>query len=206
MVQHYQSTSGSSRDVNLGQHYLYRMYQTCCPTYESTSLRMFKLGRTEAIRSTTTESLQFTKAMDDPSKHNSEKAALLEKAIKVHRKHTHMAIHGQGIERHMLGLKMIAIEDLTSLPEIFMDTSFAVASHFNLYTSQVGSKTDCVMCLGPMVPDGYGICYNPMDDHINFAVTAFNSCEETNATKLSQFLEDSLLDMKTLLEQVSKTQ
>uniref|UniRef100_A0A8C1R2V1 Carnitine O-acetyltransferase n=1 Tax=Cyprinus carpio TaxID=7962 RepID=A0A8C1R2V1_CYPCA len=184
----------------------YRMYQTCCPTYESASLRMFKLGRTEAIRSTTTESLQFTKAMDDPSKHNSEKAALLEEAIKVHRKHTHMAIHGQGIERHMLGLRMIAIEDLTSLPDIFMDTSFAVASHFNLYTSQVGSKTDCVMCLGPMVPDGYGICYNPMDDHINFAVTAFNSCEETNATRLSQFLEDSLLDMKTLLEQVSKTQ
>uniref|UniRef100_A0A8C1H455 Carnitine O-acetyltransferase n=1 Tax=Cyprinus carpio carpio TaxID=630221 RepID=A0A8C1H455_CYPCA len=184
----------------------YRMYQTCCPTYESASLRMFKLGRTEAIRSTTTESLQFTKAMDDPSKQKSEKAALLEEAIKVHRKHTHMAIHGQGIERHMLGLRMIAIEDLTSLPDIFMDTSFAVASHFNLYTSQVGSKTDCVMCLGPMVPDGYGICYNPMDDHINFAVTAFNSCEETNATRLSQFLEDSLLDMKTLLEQVSKTQ
>lgn len=74
------------------------------------------------------------------------------------------------------------------------------------FVFQVGSKTDCVMCLGPMVPDGYGICYNPMDDHINFAVTAFNSCEETNATRLSQFLEDSLLDMKTLLEQVSKTQ
>lgn len=55
-----------------------------------------------------------------------------------------------------------------------------------------------------MVPDGYGVCYNPMDDHINFAVTAFNSCEETNATKLSKFLEDALLDMKTLLEQVSK--
>lgn len=167
---------------------------------------MFKLGRTEAIRSTTTESLQFTKAMDDPSKHNSEKAALLEKAIKVHREHTHMAIYGQGVERHMLGLKMVAIEDLTSLPEIFMDTSFAVASHFNLHTSQVGSKTDCVMCFGPMVPDGYGVCYNPMDDHINFAVTAFNSCEETNATRLSKFLEDSLLDMKTLLEQVSETQ
>ncbi len=45
------------------------MYQTFCPTYESASLRMFKLGRTEAIRSTTSESLQFTKAMDDPSKH-----------------------------------------------------------------------------------------------------------------------------------------
>ncbi|TRY60256.1 hypothetical protein DNTS_005918 [Danionella cerebrum] len=186
----------------------FRMYQTCCPTYESASLRMFKLGRTEAIRSTTIESFQFTQAMDDPSKNvpNSEKAALLEKAVKVHREHTYMAIHGQGIERHMLGLKMVAIEDLTSLPEIFMDTSFAVATHFNLYTSQVGSKTDCVMCIGPMVPDGYGICYNPMDDHINFAVTAFNSCEETNATKLSRFIEDALLDMKTLLEQVAKGQ
>lgn len=75
-----------------------------------------------------------------------------------------------------------------------------------LYSFQVGSKTDCHMCFGPMVPDGYGVCYNPMDDHINFAVTAFNSCEETNATKLSKFLEDALLDMKTLLEQVSKAQ
>lgn len=74
------------------------------------------------------------------------------------------------------------------------------------FVFQVGSKTDCVMCFGPMVPDGYGVCYNPMDDHINFAVTAFNSCEETNATKLSEFLENSLLDMKTLLEQVSETQ
>ncbi|TRY98185.1 hypothetical protein DNTS_035009 [Danionella cerebrum] len=70
----------------------FRMYQTCCPTYESASLRMFKLGRTEAIRSTTIESFQFTQAMDDPSKNvpSSEKAALLEKAVKVHREHTYM--------------------------------------------------------------------------------------------------------------------
>lgn len=47
------------------------------------------------------------------------------------------AIHGQAIDRHLLGLKMQGIEDLTSLPEIFMDTSYAVAMHFNLFTSQV---------------------------------------------------------------------
>ncbi|KAI4878141.1 hypothetical protein NFI96_007717 [Prochilodus magdalenae] len=182
----------------------YRMYQVCCPTYESASLRMFKLGRTEAIRTTSTESVKFVQAMDDQSKQNSEKLALLENAIKAHRTYTHMAIHGQAIDRHLLGLKMQAIEDLTSLPEIFMDTSYAVAMHFNLFTSQVGSKTDCVMSIGPMVPDGYGVCYNPMDDHINFAVTAFNSCEETHATKLAQSLEDALLDMKPLLEQTAK--
>lgn len=46
------------------------------------------------------------------------------------------AIHGQAIDRHLLGLKMLSIEDLTSMPEIFMDTSFAVAEHYNLSTSQ----------------------------------------------------------------------
>ncbi|XP_062855357.1 carnitine O-acetyltransferase-like [Trichomycterus rosablanca] len=182
----------------------YRMYQECCSTYESASLRMFKLGRTETIRSTSTDALKFIQCMDDSSKQNTEKLVQLEKAIKSHRDYTHMAIHGQAIDRHLLGLKMQSIEDLTSLPEIFMDTSFAVAMHFNLFTSQVGSKTDCYMCIGPMVPDGYGVCYNPMDDHINVAVTAFNSCEDTNATKLACFLEDALLDMKALLEQTPK--
>lgn len=69
---------------------------------------------------------------------------------------------------------------------------------------QVGSKTDCYMCIGPMEPDGYGVCYNPMDDHINVAVTAFNSCEETNASKLTRFLKEALLDMKALLEKTAK--
>ncbi|XP_030636835.1 carnitine O-acetyltransferase [Chanos chanos] len=183
----------------------YRMYQVCCPTYESASLRMFKLGRTEAVRSTSIESLKFVQAMDDQSVQNADKVALLGRAIKSHRAYLDMAIHGQAIDRHLLGLKMQGIEDLTSMPDIFMDTSYAVAMHFNLYTSQVGSKTDCFMCLGPMVPDGYGVCYNPMDDHINFSVTAFNSCEETNATKLSRFLEEALLDMRTLLEQTPRS-
>lgn len=50
---------------------------------------------------------------------------------------TEQAIHGQAIDRHLLGLKLQAIEELTSMPEIFMDTAYAVAEHFNLSTSQV---------------------------------------------------------------------
>ena len=69
---------------------------------------------------------------------------------------------------------------------------------------QVGSKTDCVMCFGPMVPDGYGVCYNPMDEHINIAITAFNSCEETHAARFSRAVEDALLDMRALLEDRNK--
>uniref|UniRef100_A0A8C1DLB3 Carnitine O-acetyltransferase a n=1 Tax=Cyprinus carpio carpio TaxID=630221 RepID=A0A8C1DLB3_CYPCA len=161
----------------------YRIHKRCCPTYESASLRMFRLGRTDTIRSMSIDSDKFVKAMDDPAKH---------------------AIRGQAIDRHLLGLKLQAIEDLAALPEIFMDTSYAVALHFNLSTSQVPAKTNCVMCFGPVVSDGYGVCYNPMDTHINFAVSAFNSCQDTNAARLAQALEDALLDIKTLLEQTPK--
>ncbi|XP_017272771.1 carnitine O-acetyltransferase [Kryptolebias marmoratus] len=178
----------------------FRMYDTCCSTYESASLRMFKYGRTDAIRPATADSLRFVQAMQDPAKQNAETVALLQKAVQTHKENTYNAIHGQAIDRHLLGLKMLSIEDLTSMPEIFMDTSFAVAHHFNLSTSQVGSKTDCVMCFGPVVPDGYGVCYNPMDEHINIAITAFNSCEETNAANFAQAVEDALLDMRALLE------
>uniref|UniRef100_A0A669B1W1 Carnitine O-acetyltransferase n=1 Tax=Oreochromis niloticus TaxID=8128 RepID=A0A669B1W1_ORENI len=178
----------------------FRIYNICCSTYESASLRMFKYGRTDAIRSTTADSLEFVQAMQDPAKQSSEKLALLQKAIQTHKENTYNAIHGQAIDRHLLGLKRQSIEDLTSIPEIFMDTSYAVANHFNLSTSQVGSKTDCVMCFGPMVPDGYGVCYNPMDEHINIAITAFNSCEETNAANFAQAVEEALLDMRALLE------
>uniref|UniRef100_A0A8C9WYZ4 Carnitine O-acetyltransferase n=1 Tax=Sander lucioperca TaxID=283035 RepID=A0A8C9WYZ4_SANLU len=165
----------------------FKMYNMCCSTYESASLRMFKYGRTDAIRATTADSFKFVQAMQDP----------FINMKNLFFKH-HLII--LTIDRHLLGLRLLSIEELTSMPEIFMDTSFAVAHHYNLSTSQVGSKTDCVMCFGPMVPDGYGVCYNPMDEHINIAVTAFNSCEETHAAKFAKAVEDALLDMRALLE------
>nr|XP_060613492.1 carnitine O-acetyltransferase [Anolis sagrei ordinatus] len=178
----------------------YRMYNEACATYESASLRMFRLGRTDTIRSASVDSLKFVQAMDDSGKQEQEKVELLRRATQAHRAYTDMAIRGDAIDRHLLGLKLQAIEDLVSMPELFMDTSFAVAMHFNLSTSQVPAKTDCVMCFGPVVPDGYGICYNPMDDHINFAISAFNSCGETNAARMAHYLEKALLDMRLLLQ------
>lgn len=45
-----------------------RMYKQCCATYESASLRMFRLGRTDTIRSASSASAAFVKAFDDPNK------------------------------------------------------------------------------------------------------------------------------------------
>ncbi|XP_059213271.1 carnitine O-acetyltransferase [Centropristis striata] len=182
----------------------YRMYQHCCATYESASLRMFRLGRTDTIRSASSASAAFVKAFDDPSKQNTEKVDLLEKAVQAHRSYTNIAIGGQAIDRHLLGLKMVAVEEKLSIPKIYTDSAYAKALHYKLSTSQVPSQTDCVMCFGPVVPDGYGVCYNPMNDHINFAVSSFNTCEETKAAHLAKAMEEALLDMRTLLEQTPR--
>ncbi|XP_073456230.1 carnitine O-acetyltransferase isoform X1 [Aquarana catesbeiana] len=183
----------------------YRMYGMACATYESASLRMFRLGRTDTIRSASVQSLEFVQGMEDSGKKNQEKVDLLRKAVQAHRVYTDMAITGKAIDRHLLGLKLQAIEDLVSIPEIFMDTSYAIAMHFNLSTSQVPAKTDCVMCFGPVVPDGYGVCYNPMEDHINFSVSAFNSCAETNAARMAHYLEKALLDIQQLIHHTPKS-
>lgn len=55
------------------------------------------------------------------------------------------------------------------------------------------------MCYGPLVPDGYAVCYNPLFSHINFAVTAFNCCQETNAELLAGSLQGALDDVGALL-------
>lgn len=60
------------------------------------------------------------------------------------------------------------------------------------------------MCFGPVVPDGYGVCYNPMNEHINFAVSSFNTCKETSAPRLAQAMADALLDMRTVLDQTPR--
>lgn len=69
-----------------------------------------------------------------------------------------------------------------------------------MFLNQVPANTDSVMCFGPLVPDGYAICYNPQADHVHFSITAFNCCEETNAEKLAVTLKDTLCRLQELLQ------
>ena len=60
------------------------------------------------------------------------------------------------------------------------------------------------MCYGPLVPDGYGCCYNPRAQTIVFGTSAFNSSPETHSTKFRTALELSLNEMKSVLEKDSQ--
>uniref|UniRef100_A0A8D2KUN7 Choline/carnitine acyltransferase domain-containing protein n=1 Tax=Varanus komodoensis TaxID=61221 RepID=A0A8D2KUN7_VARKO len=173
----------------------YRAHGELGPTTESASLRRFHRGRTETIRSATSAALAFVQSTEDDNCQAPERLSLLKEAIEVHSTLTEQALDGQGIDRHLLGLKLEAIADGFRVPKLFMDTSFAVASHWKLSTGQVTARTDCVMCYGPLVPNGYAVCYNPLPAHTNFAITAFNCCEETNAEHLARGLQQALDDV-----------
>ncbi|XP_045918898.1 carnitine O-acetyltransferase-like [Micropterus dolomieu] len=185
----------------------YRMYRRCSPIIEPVSLRTFRLGRLANMNSTSSASATFVQAFDDPKKQNSEKVDLLEKALKAHKKSTNMTISGQDAYGHLFGLKMQAVEENISMPDLFTDTSFAKAFDFRHFTSQVISKFDCLACIGPEQPSAYLVYYSIKNDHIYLMVSTFeasNTCKETNAVHLIQAMEDALLDMKTLLEQTPR--
>lgn len=109
------------------------------------------------------------------------------------------AVNGFGVDRHLLGLKLIALENNIELPAVYKDKAYILSSRMRISTSQVATKCDGFMCYGPLTPDGYGCCYNPRPYDINFAVSAFVEHPDTTAKKFRESLEASLKDMHDIL-------
>ncbi|KAK2719245.1 carnitine O-acetyltransferase-like isoform X3 [Artemia franciscana] len=167
--------------------------------YESASTRKFKDGRTETIRSCLPEVVTFCSTMLDTKASDKDKYSLLLDAIDCHKRYAIEAVNGEGIDRHLFGLKLLAIKSGMDLPSIFLDHGYVRSSHMRLSTSQVNAKCDSFMCFGPLVPDGYGCCYNPRKTTINFGLSAFNCSPTTHSSQFRESLERSLRDMYTLL-------
>uniref|UniRef100_A0A8C7PH99 Choline/carnitine acyltransferase domain-containing protein n=1 Tax=Oncorhynchus mykiss TaxID=8022 RepID=A0A8C7PH99_ONCMY len=178
----------------------YKVHNEVCASCDIASQRMFRGGRTDYIRSPTNQMLKFVLTFDDPSISREAKLELLREAIETYVTLTDQALKGQSIDRHLLGLKLQAIEEGLSVPRLFMDTAYGLATHWKLRTGQVPANTDSVMCFGPLVPDGYAVCYNPQSDHVHFSVTAFNCCEETQAETLAATLHSTLCQLQELLQ------
>jgi len=116
----------------------WRLHKEFVATYETGHTRLFYHGRTEtgtslpwrcvarygahhtpaltrthpsihtAVRSTSTESVAFCKAMTNPSATDSERFEKLKAAIEVHGMFVKDAMTGQAIDRHLLGLQIAA--------------------------------------------------------------------------------------------------
>ncbi|KAK9888429.1 hypothetical protein WA026_000677 [Henosepilachna vigintioctopunctata] len=140
--------------------------------YEAASTKKYIHGRTETIRSCSVESISLLKISCD-------------------------AVNGDGIDRHLFGLKMAARNLGKELPEIFQDISFSRSSYMRLDTSQVAFKSHSVLAFKPLVPDGYGCCYSPHGKSILFGLSSF--LDFTDIATFRNALESSLIEMHNLL-------
>ena len=179
----------------------YKLHRSLSPTYETATLRKFQDGRSETIRLPSKTSALFTKVFVDERDKTSleDLPILLRTAIKSHKAYSTRCMQGKGIDRHLLGLKLIALENGFKVPEIFKTEIYRKMMYFRIRTSQLPTKSLIPMGFAPLRSDGYGVSYNPQEHNIIFTITAFNSCEETSARKFIEELKNVLNELKDIL-------
>jgi len=184
----------------------YKLYGKTTATYETAQTRQFYHGRTETCRSLSVESLGFSKAMTSSNVDKQKKLEALKKAIDSHKKYMSDAVSGKGVDRHLLGLRILSMEEQEihkdkKMPAIFTDQVYKESTHWRISTSNISSK-NMVCGFGPVVEDGYGICYGTRKDLLTFSITSRNSFALTNSQKMKEAISQSLAEMQQLFEEV----
>ncbi|KAL7750452.1 Carnitine O-acetyltransferase mitochondrial [Sorochytrium milnesiophthora] len=173
----------------------YKMYGVCRPTYESAQTRKYAYGRTETGRSVSNESVAWVKAMESADGSNEEKAALLKKAIAYHGKYMADASVGKGVDRHLLGLRLL-LGPNDPKPSIFSDPAYTNSCHWNLSTSQLTSEYYDGYGWGEVVPDGYGLAYMIKENSVHVNMTS----QKLGALRLRHYMTEALQDMRKVCE------
>ncbi|ORZ39107.1 acyltransferase ChoActase/COT/CPT [Catenaria anguillulae PL171] len=179
----------------------YKMYGECRATYESAQTRKFAYGRTETGRSVSMESVAFVKAMADPNVPHAERVAKAKAAIAYHGKYMKDASEGRGVDRHLLGLRML-LQPGEDKPKIFTDAAYAKSCHWNLSTSQLTSEYFDGYGWGEVVPDGYGLAYMIKEKSIHVNIVS----QHLGNLRFRHYLTEALQDMRVAFESVVAAQ
>jgi carnitine O-acetyltransferase len=182
----------------------FRLFGEQAGTYEATQVRSFHHGRTEATRTVSTASEAFVKKMgsrpkmDEGDAHlRKEKLALLKEATHSHARYAGAAGAGRGVERHFMGLSML-VKDGESPPTLYSNPVFIRSKRWRVSTSQLTHPRFNLWGYGEVVPDGVGLAYAILPRSCVFNITALRETGWTD--KLSELLEEALLEMRTLIE------
>ena len=111
----------------------------------------------------------------------------------------------------MMSMFQVKEAGLSEFQELFDHEGYLAINHFKLSTSQVpvalplsfmGEEIElsvsftfsyCYLAgYGAVVPDGYGVSYNPYSDNIIFCIASFFSCPDTNSRMFASQLQLSL--------------
>eukprot|EP01062_Namystynia_karyoxenos_P075683 TRINITY_DN7325_c0_g1_i1.p1 TRINITY_DN7325_c0_g1~~TRINITY_DN7325_c0_g1_i1.p1 ORF type:complete len:632 (+),score=177.23 TRINITY_DN7325_c0_g1_i1:104-1999(+) len=177
----------------------YRLHGESAATYEACAMRPFFRGRTETIRSCTPESAAFVRAVCSGRPRREECRQLLAAATAAQSALAKAAASGQGIDRHLLSLKMEAkthgvcpgAADL----ELFDDDIFRRSGTWTISTSNVTMPFIKTFGFGAVCPEGYGFGYQIFDDKIPVHITSFRSGAGTDSSAFRDAFSDALCDI-----------
>lgn len=179
----------------------FKLHQKFVSTYESASTAAFKHGRTETVRSCTNEAVAFVQAMVNSAASNAEKEQALRTAVKKHGELTKNGVMGQGCDRHLFGLKMMANIEGMELPELFSIPSADIMSRIILSTSTLSSPYLEGGSFGPVNDDCYGIGYGIEKEGSKFQLSSYRK----DLPQLQELLVESLHDIDNLLAATAKS-
>uniref|UniRef100_A0A0N4V9R7 Carn_acyltransf domain-containing protein n=1 Tax=Enterobius vermicularis TaxID=51028 RepID=A0A0N4V9R7_ENTVE len=165
----------------------YKLYGEFVPTYESCSTAAFLKGRTECVRSATECTETAVLAITKSGKN------LYEKILNCSKRHSQLvkeAALGQGFDRHLLGLRIVAEMFGKKVPDLYNSQEFNYLNNFILSTSTLTTDTIYLGGFGPVVKNGFGVGYNVTANRMGAAVTAYK--DERNAEKFCSDLLESL--------------
>ncbi|KAF9457441.1 acyltransferase ChoActase/COT/CPT [Collybia nuda] len=176
-----------------------KMYGRPAVTYESAQTRKFKLGRTEVIRSVSNEGKAWVEAMRAGRQDPIHLRTLFQRAVSRHMQYSAWAADGQGVDRHLFGLKK-SLQPGEEVPALYKDETFTKSSHWELSTSQLSSQWFDGWGYGEVVPDGYGLSYAIGDNYIRWTVTSLKK----GSKELAHYLAEAATEVRDMMEAARK--
>lgn len=89
------------------------------------------------------------------------------RAVKKHKEQMIQCLQGQGITRHLLGLRITAMMRGETMPSFFSDVAYRRSTGYTLSTSNVSGFLGG---FSPFNDQGTGVCYGINKSHINFSI------------------------------------
>ena len=158
-------------------------------------------GRTETCRTFSKEFKQFSEHTISNRKFDKVHHQLLRNAVGKFQILMTDAMNGNGIDRHLFGLQLIAHESGIERPSFFDDPIFKLygpGSNYVLSTSCSG-YWEASGGVPPMREDGYSIFYGIEDEAVHFTVIAYKSCKTTDCVLLFDEISNALLDIQQII-------
>jgi carnitine O-acetyltransferase len=176
-------------------------------TYETGTTRAYYHGRTETIRPLSSESVAWVRAMEDERAPSAERAQLLRCALKVHAGYMKAACFGKAPDRHMMGLRLAALEHGGIAPPRFLVNEIVErAGRFGLSTSNMTTRSVDLPGFGAPYPFSYGVCYNLDPAGAMATVTSDRSEPSKNCARFVEHIDRALHDIIDLMRSAASSE